>query len=89
MRLKNTSAKSITTLIDEKGDYDVDTQITKDVGDGFFASGIFDLAGGFYYAFLVGIGRSIESSPNGKIVDNSCITHRYVTDETWYKKAVH
>ena len=28
-----------------------------------FASGIFDLAGGFYYAFLVGIGRSIESPP--------------------------
>jgi hypothetical protein len=29
----------------------------------FFASGIFDLAGGFYYSFLVGIGRSIESPP--------------------------
>jgi len=28
-----------------------------------FASGIFDLIGGFYYAILVGIGRSIESPP--------------------------
>ncbi len=29
----------------------------------FFASGMFDLGGFFYYAFLVGIGRSIESPP--------------------------
>jgi hypothetical protein len=29
----------------------------------FFASGIFDLCGGFYYSFLVGIGRNIESPP--------------------------
>ena len=36
---------------------------TKTLAMVFFASGMFDLAGGFYYAFLVGIGRSIESPP--------------------------
>ena len=29
----------------------------------FFASGIYDLGGGFYYSFLVGTNRSIESPP--------------------------
>ncbi len=36
---------------------------TKALAIAFFASGIFDLGGGFYYSFLVGIGRSIESPP--------------------------
>jgi hypothetical protein len=36
---------------------------TKTLAMVFFASGMFDLAGGFYYTFLVGIGRSIESPP--------------------------
>ena len=36
---------------------------TKTLASVFFASGIFDLCGAFYYAFLVGTGRSIESPP--------------------------
>jgi hypothetical protein len=36
---------------------------TKTLAMVVFVSGMFDLAGGFYYAFLVGIGRSIESPP--------------------------
>ena len=38
-------------------------QSTKALAIVFFASGIFDLGGGFYYSFLVGMGRSIESPP--------------------------
>ncbi len=36
---------------------------TKALAIAFFASGIFDIGGGFYFSFLVGIGRSIESPP--------------------------
>ena len=36
---------------------------TKALAMAFFASGIFDLGGGFYFSLLVGIGRSIESPP--------------------------
>ena len=36
---------------------------TKALAVAFFASGMFDLGGGFYYLFLVGIDRSIDSPP--------------------------
>ena len=36
---------------------------TKALAIVFFASGIYDLGGGFYYSFLVGTNRSIENPP--------------------------
>jgi hypothetical protein len=40
-----------------------ETRSTKALAIAFFASGIYDLGGGFYFSFLVGAGRIIDDPP--------------------------